>query len=164
MSRISLIAAMANNRVIGIENRLPWRLPDDLQHFKKLTLGKTIVMGRKTWESLPGLLPDRRHIVISRDPDYTAEGAEVVHSVEQAIDAVPEEHEVLIVGGANLYEQLLPLANNMYLTLVDTEIRGDAFFPQWDANQWQETERFHHPKDERHDYAFDFVTLEKMSE
>ena len=162
MSRISLIAAMANNRVIGIDNRLPWRLPDDLQHFKHLTLGKTIVMGRKTWESLPGLLPDRRHIVVTRNLDYQAQGAEVVNTIEEAIAAVSDDEEVLIVGGANLYQQMLPVAGTMYLTLVDADIAGDAFFPAWQAAQWQETEREHHAIDERHRYAFDFVTLKRV--
>ena len=162
MSRVSLIAAMASNRVIGIENRLPWRLPDDLQHFKKLTLGKTIVMGRKTWESLPGLLPDRRHVVVTRNVDYQAAGAEVVNSIEQAIDSVAVDEEVLIVGGANLYNQTMPLAGTMYLTLVDADIEGDAFFPAWDEAHWQETQRQHHAVDERHQYAFDYVTLKRV--
>lgn len=161
MSRISLIAAMAGNRVIGIENRLPWRLPDDLQHFKQLTLGKAIVMGRKTWESLPGLLPNRRHIVITRDQGYQAQGAEVVNSIEQAIEKVSGQDEVLVVGGANLYEQVLPMASTMYLTFVDAEIKGDAYFPQWDKQQWNEVEREHHAKDERHNFSFDFVTLQR---
>ena len=125
MKQIALVAAMAKNRVIGKDNRLPWRLPDDLRHFKKLTLGKSIVMGRKTWESLPGVLPDRRHIVISRNPDYQAEGAETVNSVEQALELVTDQ-EVLIVGGANLYQQMLPVADKMYLTLVEADIEGDA--------------------------------------
>ena len=162
MSRISLIAAMASNRVIGIENRLPWRLPDDLQHFKRLTLGKTIVMGRKTWESLPGLLPNRRHIVVTRNLDFKASGAEVVNTIEQAIEAVPDDEEVLIVGGANLYQQMLPLAGTMYLTLVDADIRGDAFFPAWKMSEWQENQREHHAADDRHQYAFDFVTLKRV--
>ncbi len=162
MSRISLIAAMANNRVIGIENHLPWRLPDDLQHFKRLTLGKTIVMGRKTWESLPGLLPDRRHIVVTRNANFKANGAEAVNTIEQAIEAVPDDEEVLVVGGANLYQQMLPLAGTMYLTLVDADINGDAFFPPWETSQWQEIQREHHAVDERHQHAFDFVTLKRV--
>lgn len=163
MSRIALIAAMANNRVIGIENRLPWRLPDDLQHFKQLTLGKSIVMGRKTWQSLPGLLPDRRHIVISRNKQFQAQGAEVVSSIEQALELLSDEEEILIVGGANLYEQLLPLADILYLTLVDVEIDGDAFFPEWNDQDWIAIERVHHPADEHHAFAFEFVTFKRVS-
>ena len=161
MSRIILIAAMANNRVIGIENRLPWRLPDDLKHFKQLTSGKAIVMGRKTWESLPGLLPDRRHLVISRNPAYQAEGAEVFCSIESVLTALGDQ-DVLIVGGANLYQQCLPLADEMQLTLIDAEIDGDAFFPPWPAEQWQEISRQHHPVDEKHPLSFDFVHLKKI--
>ena len=160
MKQVALIAAMGRNRVIGIENRLPWRLPADLQHFKKLTLGKSIIMGRKTWESLPGVLPDRRHIVITRNPDYQAKGAEIVNSIEKALELVADE-EVLIVGGANLYQQMLPVADRMYLTMVEADINGDAFFPDWNKKQWCIIERIHHPADEKHAYAFDFVTLER---
>ena len=161
MSEIVLIAAMAKNRVIGIDNRLPWRLPDDLQHFKKMTMGHSIVMGRKTWESLPGVLSDRRHIVITRDKGFQAEAAVVVYSIEEALDLVAENEPVFIVGGGNLYQQLLPRADRMELTLVDAEPDGDAYFPQWDEAVWKETKREHHAADERHSYAFDFVTLER---
>jgi dihydrofolate reductase len=162
MSEIILIAAMAKNRVIGIENKLPWHLPDDLQHFKKLTLGHSIIMGRKTWESLPGVLPGRRHIVITRDTDYHADDAVVVHSIDQAIQLVSNEEPVYIVGGANLYKQLLPMAGMMQLTLVDTTVEGDAFFPEWVKGQWHEVNRQHHKADENHQYAFDFVTLKRQ--
>ena len=161
MSEIVLIAALAKNRVIGIDNKLPWRLPDDLQHFKKLTLGHSIVMGRKTWESLPGVLPDRRHIVITRDKNYTSENAEIVHSIEEAISLVPEQQPVFVVGGANLYQQLIHTADRMELTLVDAEPEGDAFFPEWDKQQWQEVSREHHAADERHRFAFDFLRLQR---
>ena len=162
MSEIVLIAALAKNRVIGIDNKLPWRLPDDLQHFKQLTLGHSIVMGRKTWESLPGVLPDRRHIVITRDSNYPSANAEIVHSIEEAISLVPEQEPVFIVGGANLYQQLLDRADRMELTLVDAEPQGDAFFPQWDTQQWQEGSREHHEADGRHQFAFDFVTFKRI--
>jgi len=162
MSEIILIAALAKNRVIGIDNKLPWRLPDDLQHFKKLTLGHSIVMGRRTWESLPGVLPDRRHIVITRDRDYVSADAHVVHSIEEAIALVPERQPIFIVGGANLYQQLLERADRMELTLVDAKPQGDAFFPEWDTHQWQEVSREHHAADERHQFAFDFVTYKRI--
>ncbi len=161
MSKIVLVAAMSANRVIGMDNCLPWRLPDDLKHFKALTLGKTIVMGRKTWESLPGLLPDRQHVVITANKSYSAENAQVVNSLQQAIDITTEDEPVMVVGGANIYAQFLPLADEMHLTLVDCEIDGDAFFPAWDEPQWLETSRRHHPVDERHKYAFDFVSYVK---
>lgn len=161
MNEIILIAAMANNRAIGIENRLPWRLPDDLQHFKRLTLGKTIVMGRKTWESLPGLLPDRQHVVISRNPGYQASGAVVVNSIEHATRLLNEEEDLLVVGGANLYQQTLPLADRMHLTEVNMEVEGDAFFPDINASEWLEISREHHPADDRHKVDFDFVEYQK---
>ena len=160
MGQIILIAAMDRKRVIGCDNRLPWRLPDDLKHFKALTLGKAIVMGRKTWESLPGLLPDRRHIVITGNRDYQAEQAEVVHSLDEAV-AQAGSDDVLVVGGAEIYRQFLPRADRLELTLVDTEVTGDAWFPAWSPSDWRETARTHHPADDRHKVAFDFVTLEK---
>lgn len=164
MSRqIVLIAALANNRVIGLDNRLPWHLPDDLKHFKAMTLDKTIVMGRKTWESLPGILPGRQHVVVSRNKNYRADGALVVNSIKEALQKVPEEEDVMIVGGAGLYEQCLAFATLLQLTLVDANIDGDAFFPQWDENHWREKQREHHAADEKHAYAFDFVTLERVA-
>lgn len=158
-----IIAAMSRNRVIGIENRLPWRLPDDLQHFKKITLDQTILMGRKTWESLPGLLPRRKHLVLTRNADYQAKGAIVIDSIEKAQSHVEQGSALFVVGGANLYEQLLPHCETMYLTLVDADIEGDAWFPQWNNAEWVEMHREHHAIDDRHAYAFDFVTLKRKA-
>jgi dihydrofolate reductase len=159
--RISIIAAMADNRVIGRDNRLPWYLPADLQHFKTLTLGKPIVMGRRTWESLPGLLPDRPHIVITRDSGYRAEGCQLAHSLEQALTAAGRVPEVMIVGGADLYRQTLPLASRIYLTLVHTRPEGDTEFPEYDPAEWLETAREAHPGDSRNPYPYTFLTLER---
>lgn len=158
---LALVAALAQNRVIGIDNRLPWHLPDDLQHFKQLTLDQAILMGRKTWESLPGLLPRRRHIVISRNPAYRAEGAEVVDSLEAAIAIVDADQQAFLVGGAQLYQQGLPVADTLYLTEVQAEPEGDAFFPAWDKSAWQEVSREHHLADARHKFGFDFVTYRR---
>lgn len=158
---ITLIAAMADNRVIGKGNRLLWHLPADLRHFKQLTLGKPMVMGRRTWESLPGLLPRRPHIVISRNPDYRAPGCIVVHSPEAAIRAAGAVSEIMVVGGAAVYRCMLPLAARMYLTLVHRSFSGDARFPEWDSAQWRETEREDCPADEKNPYRFSFVTLER---
>ncbi len=158
---LSLIAAMDENRVIGRDNRLPWRLPADLQHFKRITMGKPMVMGRKTWESLPGLLPGRTHIVISSNPAYRAEGCLLVHSVEQALAAAGEVDEIMVVGGANLYRQLLPQADRLYLTLVHTRVSGDAWFPDYQAGAWRETAREDHAADERNPFAYSFLTLER---
>ena len=129
---IALIAAVADNGVIGQGNALPWRLPADLAHFKRLTLDKPILMGRRTWESLPGLLPRRRHIVLTRDPHYRAAGCTLVDSVEAAITAAGDAPELMVVGGADLYAQALPLAARLYLTRVHAEPPGDTRFPDWD--------------------------------
>ena len=159
---ISIIAAMSENQVIGHDNDLPWRLPADLAHFKSLTLGKPIIMGRRTWESLPGLLPRRRHIVVTADKDYHAEGCAVVHSIEQALTASGGAPEVMIVGGAALYAQMLPRADRMYLTLVHARLEGDTFFPRYEAAEWRELAREEHQPDQANCYAYSFVTLERQ--
>ncbi|MGV6825636.1 MAG: type 3 dihydrofolate reductase [bacterium] len=159
--RVSIIAAMANNRVIGKDNRLPWHLPADLAHFKRITMGKPMLMGRKTWESLPGLLPGRRHVVITRDPAYRAEGADTVNSIDEALAATSEADEVMVVGGANLYGQFLAIADRMYLTRVDTDVEGDAWFPDFDAKYWQEVASESHSADDRNAFDYEFVTLER---
>jgi dihydrofolate reductase len=163
LPRIAIVAAVARNRVIGRGNALPWRLPDDLRHFKRLTLGHPIVMGRRTWESLPGILPERRHIVVTRDLHYDAPGAETAHSLDEAVAAAGGD-EVLVVGGAELYAQALPLAHRLYLTLVEADVAGDAFFPVMDPAQWREVAREPHPADDRHAYPFSFVTLERVED
>jgi len=159
---ISLIVAMARNGVIGRDNRLPWRLPADLAHFKAVTMGKPMVMGRKTWESLPGLLPGRRHIVVTRDPDYRADDCTLVHSLEQAIAAAGDVPEVMIVGGGTIYKEMLPRADRLYLTLVDVAVEGDARFPRIDFSEWRECARESHPADERNAHAYTFVELERV--
>jgi dihydrofolate reductase len=159
---ISLIAAMARNGVIGRDNRLPWRLPADLQHFKALTLGKPMVMGRRTWESLPGLLPGRRHIVVSRNPEYRADGVDRVSSIDEAIRLLQASPEIMIVGGAQLYAAILPNADRLYLTRVDAEVAGDAKFPEIDWSQWQETARESRPADESNPYACTFLTYDRV--
>jgi dihydrofolate reductase len=150
---------MARNRVIGRDNHLPWHLPADLKHFKALTMGKPMVMGRKTWESLPGLLPGRRHIVVTRNPAYAASGAETAHSLEEAIAMAKDATEIMVVGGANLYAQALPIAGTVYLTLVDAEFEGDTHFPDIDPSDWTETERERHPADETNRWPYVFTTL-----
>lgn len=159
---ISIISAMARNRVIGKDNGLPWRLPADLQHFKQITMGKPMIMGRKTWESLPGLLPGRPHIVVTRNPAYNAEGATVVHSLEEGFEAAGDVDEIMIVGGANLYAQALSHAQRMYLTQIDVEVEGDARFPGYDLREWRETAREAHPANEKNPFDYQFITLEKI--
>lgn len=160
---IALIAAMADDRVIGIDNRLPWRLPADLQHFKGLTLGKPVVMGRLTWESLGRPLPGRRNIVITGDMSYRAAGAEVVHSPEAALAAAGAVEEVMVIGGASIYAQFLPRAQRMYLTFVHGRFAGDAWFPAWNPGEWRETGRVEHAADERNPHPHAFVILDRVT-
>ena len=162
--RVTLIAAVARNRIIGRDNRLPWHLPADLAHFKRLTLHKPIVMGRRTWESLPGLLPHRRHIVISRDRTFHSPGCEVVHSPEAAVAAGADGPEIMVIGGASIYRAMLPVADRMELTMVGAEIDGDTRFPDWDTSVWHEIAREHRPRDDANAYDLDFVTLERTAQ
>jgi dihydrofolate reductase len=154
---------MARNRVIGHDNKLPWHLPADLRHFKELTLGKPIIMGRKTWESLPGLLPGRRHIVVTRQQDYVAQGAETASDLESSIALAGDVDEVMIVGGATLYAEALPMADRLYMTLVDADIDGDAHFPDFDLDAWQVIAESSVPADEKNRYDLRFLTLERAS-
>lgn len=160
---LSIVAARSRNGVIGRENRLPWHLPADLLHFKRITMGKPMIMGRRTWESLPGLLPGRRHIVITRDNDYVVEGGLVVHSIEEAVSEVSEVDEAMVIGGANLYAQMLRMAGRLYLTEIDVDVQGDAFFPPIDADEWREVAREHHSADEKNPYDYSFVILDRIA-
>lgn len=161
---VALIAALAENRVIGRDNQLPWRVPADLQHFKALTMGKPIIMGRKTWESIGRPLPGRDNIVVTRDTGYQAEGCKVVHSVAQALQVAAGAEEAMIIGGANLYEQTLDAADRLYLTQIRAEVEGDARFPDIDMQAWREVKRESHPADECNEYAYDFVVLERRQD
>lgn len=153
---------MDENRVIGRGNRLPWHLPADLAHFKRLTLRKPIVMGRRTWESLPGLLPQRTHIVVTRDCSCLAEGCILVDSPREAIAVAGEVPEIMVIGGAALYREMLPLARRMYLTRVAAAVEGDVFFPEWDHARWRETRREVRRRDERNRYDLSFITMEQF--
>lgn len=158
--RISLIVAVAENGVIGKDNRLPWRLPADLQHFKKLTIGKPIVMGRLTWESLPGLLPQRKHIVVTQNAAYQAEGAVVVHSLQAALSEAGCVDEVMIVGGGQLYAEALPLASRVYLTRIHQAFDGDAHFPE-PGDDWRVKAQQDHQADQNNPYDYSFLILER---
>ena len=163
MTRIALIAALAENRVIGRENRLPWRLPADLRRFKSVTMGKPVIMGRKTYESIGKPLPGRSNIVVTRDPDYRAQGCQVVHSLERALEAGAGHAEVMVIGGAQLYREALGRAERMYLTLIRAEVDGDTLFPDIEPQQWRELERESHRADEKNQYDYDFITLQRVS-
>jgi dihydrofolate reductase len=141
---ISLIAAVAQNRAIGQNNQLLWHLPEDMRHFRETTRGKTVLMGRKTWDSLPAAfcpLPGRRNIVLTRDADYVARGAETAHSLDEALGLAGDNDEAFIIGGAELYRQGLPLAQRLYLTEISETRQGDVFFPEISAVDWQEVSR-----------------------
>ncbi|WPL18708.1 Dihydrofolate reductase type 3 [Thiorhodovibrio winogradskyi] len=159
--KVSLIAALARNFVIGRDNALPWHLPADLAHFKALTLDKPIVMGRRTFESLPGLLPRREHIVVSRDQDYQPSGVAVVRSPQEAVVACAGAAELMVIGGASLYRALMPRAARMYLTWVEADVEGDVDFPRWNPAHWREVASEPRPADARNPYDLRFVTLER---
>jgi len=156
---LSIVVAMGARRVIGNRNALPWHLPADLAHFKAITMGKPILMGRRTHESIGRPLPGRTNIVITRNRDYTAEGCSVVHSLEEAMQTVAGSGEIMIIGGAELYRQALPQVDILYLTCVEGEFEGDTFFPELDDAQWQETACENHAADEKNPYACRFLTL-----
>ncbi|MEZ4951841.1 MAG: dihydrofolate reductase [Saprospiraceae bacterium] len=160
---ISAIAAVAENRVIGVDQDIPWFLPDDLKWFKKQTLNHHIIMGRATLESLGKPLKNRTHIVITRDMFYAASGCLVVHSIEEAIDLARKngEEEAFIVGGGQIYKQTMDLWDRFYLTEVHAEVEGNVKFPEWDEDQWTESFCEHHEKDDRHKYDFTFRILER---
>jgi dihydrofolate reductase len=157
--RLTLVVAYAANRVIGRDNALPWKLPGDLAHFKRTTLGHPIVMGRKTWESLGRPLPGRRNVVISRAADYAAEGATVVRDIDAALSACADTDEVFVIGGAQIYAAVLERADRIVATEVKADVDGDAYFPYLPAFRWREVSR--QPQAEENGYAYDFVVYEK---
>ncbi|WP_297396068.1 dihydrofolate reductase [Acidiferrobacter sp.] len=162
--KLALLAAVARNGAIGRDNGLPWHLPDDLRRFRALTLGKTVIMGRKTYESLPGALPGRHSIVVSRDGRYRAvrQDAQVAGSLDEAL-AQARSTEVFIIGGASLYQQTLARADRLYLTEIDADVAGDAFFPRYDPADWETIADEAHRADDRHPHAFRFLTLERRT-
>ena len=159
---ISLIVAMDRQGVIGAHGALPWRLSGDLRHFKAITMGKPLIMGRKTHESIGRPLPGRQNIVLTRQQDYTAPGCDICHDAEQALAACTGAEEAMVMGGAALYEQFLPRAERIYLTRVQAEVDGDTWFPPFDESAWHEVERRDQPADERNEYPCSFLLLEKI--
>lgn len=160
--RISLIAAMAEDRIIGRDNAMPWHLPADLAHFKRITLGKPVVMGRKTLESIGRPLPGRHNIVVSRNPEYAPEGVTVVADLDAALAVAGDVPELMIIGGATLYAQMLPKADRLYLTFIELRVEGDARFPDWRDGNWRESHSESHAPDEKNSHAYRFVTLERV--
>lgn len=165
---ISIIAAVAQNRVIGKNNDLPWSLPDDMKYFTQTTKKHHVIMGRRNYESIPEKyrpLSGRTNIVITRQHDYKAPGCIVVNSLEDALK-IPEksaEEEAFVIGGAEIFSQALPLTQRMYLTEIHSDVDGDVFFPEFKKTEWKEMMRVFHPADERHAYAFDFVVYDRIA-
>lgn len=160
LPNLSLIAAVAENGVIGRKGRLPWSLPEDLRRFRRLTMGNTVLMGRRTWDSLGHPLDGRDNWVLTRNPAFSADHVRVFHSLEEVYRAQPRGR-LMAIGGAELYRQALPMASCLELTLVHAAVEGDTHFPRIDENEWLEIKRERHVADDRHAYAYDFVTFER---
>ncbi len=158
----SLIVAISENRVIGRDGRLPWHLRADLQRFKQLTMGQTIVMGRKTYESIGRPLPGRKSVVVTRQPDYAPAGVRVARSLEAAAEWGAGDSEVFFIGGGEIYRQVLPRIERIYLTLVHTRTTGDTYFPELPTDQWRQVERVDHDADAHNDYPFSFLVYERV--
>ncbi len=156
-----LIVAIAKNRVIGYENKMPWHLPAELQYFKRITMGHPIIMGRKTFESIGRPLPGRQNIVVSRNTGFTATGVEVTHSIDEAI-ALTAGADAFVIGGATLYIEALPRADKLYVTEVDATPEGDTFFPVLNKGEWHEASRERREKDEKNIFAVDYVVLDRV--
>ncbi len=161
--KISVIAAMSQNRVIGRDGSLPWHLPTDLARFKSITTGHTVIMGRKTFESVGKPLPNRRTIIITRNNDYQCADVFIAHSLDEALDHAAHEDEIFILGGETVYRIALPRADRLYLTIIHATIEGDTYFPNLDFDDWKLVEDERHESDERHAYAFSFRRYERAS-
>lgn len=159
--RYSIIAAMSDNRVIGRNGTLPWRMPADLAHFKRITMGHPILMGRKNHEDIGRPLPGRSNIILTRQQGFQAQSCIVVHHLKEVESVVPDDTEIMVIGGADIYAQLMPRANRIYLTLIHAQIEGDTFFPKFDQAEWEETEHQDYPADERNACSYSFLTLER---
>jgi len=159
---VSLVLAMSENRVIGRDGGLPWHLPKDLQHFKKLTVDHTVIMGRKTFDEIKHPLANRRNVVVSRNPDFQPRGATVVPSLDEALALGATEREVFVIGGGEIFRLALPRADRLYLTIVHASVEGDTYFPSFDATAWALEEEERHEADEKHAYPFTFRTYSRI--
>lgn len=159
---ISLIAAMGKNRVIGNKNKLPWNLPADMKRFHDITIGKPIIMGYKTFQSIGKPLAGRMNIVMTRDKELHIDGCHVVYSCEQALAAAGEAQEVIVIGGGSVFEQFLPIAQRIYLTIINKDFEGDVLFPLWNTQEWREQEHYDFLPDEKNIYSYTFLILEKI--
>jgi dihydrofolate reductase len=161
-SRLSLIVAMAKNRVIGAKGRIPWHLPDELRLFRTLTMGHHMIMGRRTWESIGRALPGRTTVVVSRQPGYRAAGAIVAPSLDEAIAACGGEREIFVIGGAEIFAEALARADRIYLTTVDAAPEGDTYMPEFEPGEWREVSSQSHARDERHPHAWRHTVYERI--
>ncbi|CAC9545382.1 Dihydrofolate reductase (EC 1.5.1.3) [uncultured Gammaproteobacteria bacterium] len=159
--RLSIIVAMDDKQLIGKNNALPWHLPADLGYFKKTTTGKTVLMGRKTYESIGRPLPNRRNIIISRNTNFQADGCEIVTSIDAALKLAKDDDEVMIMGGASFYEQMLPSVDRLYITQIEGKFKGDAHFPKFNRNKFVETFRESHAPDEKNPHTYHFTVLDR---
>jgi len=165
---ISIIAALGRHNIIGANNALPWNLPADMEHFKELTKNKPIIMGSKTFESIGMALPKRDNIILTRDPEYNAPDCKLADSIEKALELASEGEmgkksgEIMICGGASVYEQYLPMADKMYLTFIEHDFDGDSYFPEFNKTEWKETKKESHKAEGLNSYDYSFITLEKM--
>ncbi|WP_134683215.1 dihydrofolate reductase [Brevibacillus migulae] len=159
---ISLIFAMDRNRLIGKNNELPWHLPADLQYFKRITSGHTVIMGRKTYESIGKPLPNRKNLVITRDHTLKLEGCTICTSVSEVLETVGKEEEAFVIGGAEVYKQFLPVADRMYITFIDESFEGDAYFPSYEEDQWKLIQSEQGIQDERNPYEHRFTVWERV--
>ena len=165
--KLALIWAMSNNRTIGRNNALPWHLPEDMKYFKRVTMGKPIIMGRKTWKSIGRPLPGRTNVVITRDKNFHADGVKIVHTLDEAV-ALSEKiclidgaEEAVVIGGAEIYALSLPRADRLYMTQVHAEVDGDAHFPEFNLSEWHELTRDNHNSSEKNPYPYSFIILER---
>jgi len=159
--KLSIIAAMAENRVIGVNNTLPWRLPADLKHFRQITTGHHVIMGRRNYESIGKPLPGRTNIVVTRNREYRAPGCVVTHSLAEALSCAQADPEIFIIGGAELYREAFADADRLYLTLVHANIGGDTWFPEFDTDRWDEISRERHESDDKNPYAYSFLVYDR---
>lgn len=163
MSRIAFVVAYDRKKVIGRDGGLPWRLPDDMKHVRELTIGKPLIMGRRTYDSIGRPLPQRTNIVLTRDPTFTAEGVLVARTPDEALALAGDAPEIIVFGGAEVFRQFLPRTDRIYLTEVDADVGGDTTF-EFAETDWRVLDRTEHPADDRHPYPFRFVTLERVRE
>lgn len=160
---LTIVVAMARNRAIGLRGEMPWHLPDELRHFKKVTLGKPVIMGRKTREAIGMALPGRQNIVISRNPAFIAAGCQTASSLEQAVE-LAHGTELMIIGGGELYRLALPHASRMVLTVVDCEPEADTWFPEWQRSEWELQGSVRHESDQQHEFSFDMQEWKRLSD